>query len=51
MEMLFYILIAVVGIIAIFFIIKKLAGCLLKAILIIVVLTIIAYLIYALMGC
>ncbi|MFC1981745.1 hypothetical protein ACFLVN_05860 [Chloroflexota bacterium] len=50
MEMLFYILIAVVGIIALFFIIKKLAGCLLRAILVIVVLVIIAFLIYRLIG-
>ena len=51
MEILFYILIAVVGIIALFFIIKKIAGCLLRAILVIVVLAIIASLIYILMGC
>jgi len=50
MEILFYILIAVVGIIAIFFIIKKLAGCLLRAVLIIAVLAIIAFLVYNLIG-
>ena len=50
MEILFYILIAVVGIIALFFIIKKLAGCFLRAILIIAVLAIIAFLLYRLVG-
>ena len=51
MDILFYILIAVVGIIALFFIIKKLAGCLLRAILVIAVLAIVAFLIYRLIGC
>jgi hypothetical protein len=51
MDILFYILIAIVGIIALFFIIKKLAGCLLRIILIIAVLVIVAILIYILIGC
>ena len=50
MEILFYILIAIVGIIALFFIIKKLAGCLLRAILVIAVLAIIAFLVYRIIG-
>jgi hypothetical protein len=50
MEILFYILIAAVGIIALFFIIKKIAGCLLRAILIIAVLAIIVFLVYRLIG-
>jgi len=51
MEILFYILIAVVGIIALFFILKKLAGCLLRAILVIAVLAVLAFLTYRLIGC
>ena len=50
MEILFYILIAIVGIITLFFIIKKLAGCLLRAILVIAVLAIIAFLVYRIIG-
>ena len=50
MEILLYILIAIVGIIVLFFIIKKLAGCLLRAILVIAVLAIIAFLVYRIIG-
>lgn len=48
MNILFYILIAIAGIIALFFIIKKLAGCLLRIILVIAVLAVVAALIYLL---
>ena len=51
MDILFYVLIAIVGIIALFFIIKKLAGCLLRIILVIAVLVVVAFLIYLLIGC
>jgi len=50
-DILFYILIAIVGIIALFFIIKKLAGCLLRIILVIALLVVIALLIYILIAC
>jgi len=48
MEILLYILIAVAGIIALFFIIKKLAGCLLKIVLVVAVLAVVAGLFYLL---